>query len=136
MQRMFAEDTPWKTPWMSRVLPKVYQLVEARPAHTIFTRFIPVEHPDQGLGTWRRYYERWSSMTLEHLDKELVGLLPELRPFVPPAQLLDKMVYSPWYGNDLHVRLKAASIDTLVVSGGETDVCVLSSVLGAVDRGY
>jgi nicotinamidase-related amidase len=27
-------------------------------------------------------------------------------------------------------------IDSLVITGGETDVCVLATVLGAVDRGF
>jgi len=32
--------------------------------------------------------------------------------------------------------LRDQGIDTLVVTGGETDVCVLATVLGAVDLGY
>ena len=32
--------------------------------------------------------------------------------------------------------LRLASIDTLIVSGSETDVCVLSTMLAAVDHGY
>jgi nicotinamidase-related amidase len=32
--------------------------------------------------------------------------------------------------------LQRRGIDTLVITGGETDVCVLGTVLGAVDRGY
>lgn len=32
--------------------------------------------------------------------------------------------------------LSSAGIDTLVVTGGETDVCVLATVMGAIDRGY
>ena len=39
-------------------------------------------------------------------------------------------------GPDLHQRLRARDCDTLVVSGGETDMCVLATVLGAVDLGY
>ena len=39
-------------------------------------------------------------------------------------------------GSDLHQRLRARDCDTLVVSGGETDMCVLTTVLGAVDLGY
>jgi len=62
--------------------------------------------------------------------------VPELAAFVPPAQVIDKRVYSPWVDTDLHERLQAQGVDTLVVTGGETDVCVLGAVLGAVDRGY
>jgi nicotinamidase-related amidase len=136
MQRMFAEDTEWRTPWMDRILPNVLTLVSAHPDRTIFTRFIPPQCPRDSGGAWKRYYERWSSMTLEHLHPDMIELVPELTRFVPPAEVLDKHVYSPWLGTGLHLALKRRSIDTLLVSGAETDVCVLAAVLGAVDRGY
>lgn len=136
MQRLFAEDTDWHTPWMARVLPNARRIVEAHPAQTIFTRFIPAQKPGDGFGTWKRYYERWASMTLERLGPEMVELVPELARFVPPAEIVDKRVYSPWVETDLHERLQARGVDALVVTGGETDVCVLGTVLGAVDRGY
>jgi nicotinamidase-related amidase len=136
MQRLFAEDTGWKTPWMGPVLPVVSRLVSSHPGSTVFTRFIPAWHPDEGLGTWRRYWRRWPEMTVKKMGLEMTGLVPELARFVPPAAVFDKHVYSPWYEPDLHTNLKQRSIDTLVVSGAETDVCVLSTVLGAIDRGY
>jgi nicotinamidase-related amidase len=136
MQRLFAEKTDWFTPWMERVLPNARRLAEAHPDRTIFTRFIPLERPGQGRGTWRQYYERWDSMTLERLGPEMVELIPDLAALVPPAQVFDKHVYSPWLEGDLDGLLQRRGIDTLVVSGGETDVCVLGTILGAVDRGY
>jgi nicotinamidase-related amidase len=75
-------------------------------------------------------------MTISHLGREMVELVPELRRFVPPARVIDKKVYSPWLEGNLDNLLRDTAIDTLVVSGGETDVCVLATVLGAVDRGY
>jgi nicotinamidase-related amidase len=136
MQRLFAEDTDWHTPWMDRVLPNVVRIVETHPAQTVFTRFIPAERPGQGKGTWRRYYENWESMTITRLGPEMVELVPELKGFVPPAQVIDKHVYSPWLERNLDNLLRDTPVDTLIVSGGETDVCVLATVLGAVDRGY
>jgi nicotinamidase-related amidase len=136
MQNLFGQGTEWHTPWMERVVPKVARIARARPDRTIFTRFIPLERPGMGIGTWRRYYERWESMTLERLDPHLVDLVPELAALAPPAEIVDKHVYSPWYETDLDDRLRARGIDTLIVTGAETDVCVLGTVLGAVDRGY
>lgn len=136
MQRLFAEETEWKTPWMDRALPRVQALVTHRPERTVFTRFLPARHPGEGNGTWRRYWQRWSSMTLAELGPGMADLLPELAASVPPATIVDKRVYSPWYETDLHEMLERQAVDTLIVSGGETDVCVLSTVLGAVDRGY
>ena len=136
MQRMFADHTDWHTPWMERVAPKILALAEHRPDRTIFTRFIPAARPGEGQGTWERYYERWSSMTRERLGTEMIGLVPELARLVPPARILDKSAYSPWFNTDLDGLLAEAKVDELIVSGGETDVCVLATVLGAVDRGY
>lgn len=136
MQRMFVEDTEWKTPWAERVLPVVIRLCEHRADRTCFTRFIPAARPGEGNGTWRGYWERWSSMTLEALGPEAVELASPLQRFSPPARVIDKRVYSPWCGTGLDAALKRSGVDTLVVSGAETDVCVLAAVLGAVDLGY
>ena len=45
MQRMFAEDTDWKMPWLERVLPNIISITSAHPERTIFTRFIPAGEP-------------------------------------------------------------------------------------------
>ena len=76
MQNLFAEDTEWHTPWLERVLPVVERIARARPDRTIFTRFIPADRPGEGEGTWRRYWERWPSMTLEALPPGAVDLVP------------------------------------------------------------
>ncbi|CAM2891885.1 cysteine hydrolase [Brevundimonas diminuta] len=136
MQRLFAEDTPWRTPWMPRVLPVIVHLCERKAERTCFTRFIPARSADEGRGAWRRYWRRWASMTLENLGEERVELLPELQAFAPPGQVLDKAHYSPWVDTGLASALMASQVDTLVVTGAETDMCVLATVLGAVDLGF
>ena len=135
MQQMFAEPTEWHTPWMERVLPNVIAVVELEPARTIFTRFIPPRSPDDIGGAWRRYWRKWESMTRTRLDPELIDLVPDLSRFVPPGSIEDKSVMSAWHGS-LHVRLQSAGVDALIVSGAETEVCVLATVMGAIDLGY
>ena len=135
-QRLFSEKTDWHTPWLARILPNLGRLCAAHAERTVFTRFVPPRVAEEAEGTWRRYYERWSGMTLAALGPEMVDLVPELARFAPPARIVDKRAYSPWMGPELEEALRRDGIDTIVVTGGETDVCVLATVMGAVDRGY
>lgn len=136
MQRLFAPGSPWAVPWAQKVLPAIEELV-ARHAHrTLFTRFIPAARPGEGPGMWAQYYRRWADVTFARIDADLVELIGTLARFVPPAMVLDKHVYSPWTEGRLDALLKGSEIDTLIVTGGETDVCVLATVLGAIDRGF
>lgn len=136
MQSIFAEETDWHAPWLNRVLPAVERLVERSAERTIFTRFLPPATPDHARGAWQQYYERWIDMTGDRLPPELLELVPPLARFVPPGRSFDKAIYSPWLSGDLHRFLQSGGVTTLIVSGGETDVCVLATVLGAIDLGY
>lgn len=136
MQRMFDKGSPWAVDWLRRVLPQVCQVVERWPAQTIFTRFIPPETLDDAPGAWRRYYQKWPQMLRQAIDPDWLRLLPELELHLPAARLFDKPVYSPWMDGRLHRILQDGGIDTLVMTGGETDVCLLAAVMGAVDLGY
>src|SRR5436305_10660194 len=120
MQNLFAEDTPWHTPWMTRVLPMVAEIAERHAAATIFTRFIPAPHPDELPGSWRRYYRRWAELTLERIDPRLLELVPPLARLVPPAMVIDKPVYSPFAEPELPRLLRSRGAEALVISGAET----------------
>jgi nicotinamidase-related amidase len=135
MQGLFRGDSPWAMPWFDKVLPNVHLLIERDPKATIFTRFLPAKNVTEAGGAWRRYYQKWESLTLDQVELPKVDIVPELKRYAPPAAIIDKSVYSPWYGNSLSGLLKQRHCATILVSGGETDVCVLSTVLGAVDFG-
>jgi len=136
MQRLFGPGGPWHVPWAAKVLPAIHDLARFHPERTIFTRFIPPRDLASATGCWRRYYQKWPGILGESLPPAQLDLLPELADFVPPARVKDKSVYSPWQDGELHRFLHKAEVDTLVISGGETDICVMATALGAVDRGY
>lgn len=136
MQRLFSAEGPWPLAWMERVLPKVIQLVESAPSRTIFTRFLTPQSPEDMSGQWSAYYSKWSNVTRERLDNRLLNLMPELERHVPPASVFDKFVYSAFASPELRKFLRRSSVDTLIISGSETDVCVLSTMLAAIDHGY
>src|SRR5260221_5917679 len=66
-----------------------------------------------------------------HLD-----LVPELAWLVPPATVIDKPTYSAFFRSPLANFLGEKHVRTVIVSGAETDVCVLSTVMDAVNIGF
>jgi nicotinamidase-related amidase len=136
MQRIFSADGPWQAPWMEKVLPVVATLTGRHPGRTVFTRFIPPVRPDQMPGMWQSYYTRWQAATREFLNLDLLELMPPLAALCPPATVIDKTRYSGFAEPRLLSHLREREADALIVSGSETDVCVLATVLSAVDLGY
>jgi nicotinamidase-related amidase len=134
MQRIFSAEGPWPTPWMDRVFAAA--LADRHPERTVFTRFIPPERPDRMPGMWQRYYTRWRVATRERLDLQMLELMPPLAALCPPATVIDKARYSAFTEPSLIEHLRQREADALIISGSETDVCVLATVLGAVDIGY
>lgn len=135
MQSLFMPGSPWESAWMARILPAVEELSAHRPGRTVFTRFVPARSPEQARGSWQRYWRKWEALTLERIDPSLVDLVPSLARFVPPARIVDKRVYSPWTEGRLEPLLSELGGREVVITGGETDVCVMATVLGASDRG-
>jgi nicotinamidase-related amidase len=137
LQRLFADpDSPWAVPWLPRVLPQVSELARRHPERTVFTRFIPPQQPEEMPGAWRDYYRRWYVMTQQHIDPRLLDLVEPLAALVPPAHVCDKAVYSAFGNPKLLPWLRTRGYDTLIISGGETDVCVLATVMAALDAGF
>jgi nicotinamidase-related amidase len=121
---------------MARVLPVVAELAVRYPERTVFTRFIPPERPEDMPGMWQRYYARWRNVTRQNVDPALLELLPPLARLCPPASVVDKTRYSAFAEPTLLAQLQAREADGLIITGSETDVCVLATTLDAVDLGY
>ena len=136
MQRLFAEPTAWHTPALADILPAVTRLAEARPEQTMFARFMTPATPAQAQGRWRHYYERWSSVTGDRSPAELLDLVTPLAELAGSGRTVEKTTYSAFATPGFIRKLEDLAVDTIVITGVETDVCVLASVFDAVDLGY
>ncbi|QOG20612.1 MULTISPECIES: cysteine hydrolase family protein [Bradyrhizobium] len=136
MQNIFAPGGLWATPWMERVLPTIAVIASRYQARTIFTRFITPQGPEDRPGQWQSYFHRWREATRRHLPPSALELVPALGRFVPPAVVIDKPAYSAFSNPGLATLLVEKHVGAVVITGAETDVCVLSTVLSAVDLGF
>jgi nicotinamidase-related amidase len=135
MQALFAEHPDWAVPDIKRIRSAVQRLAERKPGRTYWTRFMPAESAEAAPGAWRRYYEHWPRATLAGGGRAHVDLLPEHRTLAGRAAVFDKPGFSAFSNPHFAMALKTHGIDTLILSGVETDVCVWATALDAVDAG-
>jgi nicotinamidase-related amidase len=118
------------------VLPTIAAVVARCPERTVFTRFVTPASAEEAPGQWQGYFRRWKAATRAIIDPAQLDLVGELARYVPPATVVDKPASSSFYRSALAGFLLERDVRTVIVSGAETDVCVLSSVLDAVDIGF
>lgn len=135
MQRLFAEATDWRVPGFADILPSILDLVRAHPRHSLYTRFVTPITAEAATGDWRRFYARWPSVLLDRIDRAMLDLVEPLARLAPPEAVLDKTVYSAFASTEFEAALSRRNARSLVLTGVETDVCVLATALDAVDRG-
>src|SRR5215468_8970028 len=123
MQGLFAEHPDWAVKDIARIRREVQWLVERKPDRTFWTKFIPAENAAAAMGSWRRYYEMWPRATLEGGGRDFVDLLPEHRALTKEGAVFDKPGFSAFTNDRFLGALQSAEVDTLIVSGVETDVC-------------
>jgi nicotinamidase-related amidase len=136
MQNLIGPGGPWAAQWAERILPSVVALVEHAPERCIFTRFVPPADEKSMPNGWRDFYRAWPGMTAREVDPDAVELMPPLKLFTPPATVIDKTRFSAFSNSALEARLRALEATAIIVSGAESDMCVLATVLAAVDLGY
>ena len=135
VQRMFLEPTRWHVAGLPGILPNIATLARARATRTLFTRFVPPLRASDAIGRWRRYYDHWGEFTGERLAADMIDVVPALATEAARAAIVDKPTYSAFEAEEFCGRLAALDAEAVIFSGVETDVCVLATLLGAVDRG-
>jgi nicotinamidase-related amidase len=135
MQRVFAEATDWRVPAIAEVTQPILALVRAQPRETVFTRFMTPSSIENATGDWQRFYARWQSVVRDRMDAAMFDLMEPFAGFVPPAEVCDKTTFSAFASADFVASLAKRGTQTLILSGVETEVCVLATALDAVDRG-
>ena len=136
MQRLFVDHPDWGVKDIGRIRREVQWLAELKPGRTFWARFIPARNVEAAEGAWRKYYETWPTATLEGGGEAYIDLLPEHRTLAGRAAIFDKGTYSAFSNTEMVAALRSAEVDTLILSGVETDVCVLATALDAVDAGF
>ena len=135
MQVFFSEGSEWAGPGTMAVAPNVARIAARAPQRTIFTRFMTPTTVAAARGRWQHYYRRWSSVLADRNAAAIYDLVAPLKQFVPPARVIDKFAHGAFEAPEFEPALAALDTDTIIATGVETDVCVMATVLTALDRG-
>ena len=148
MQRGFVDaGQAMEVPPAREAVPRIRELIELfrdRGLPVVFTEFVYSErapllvgalHPEhrRAVPGAPRGFGRPSSSC--HEDDPSVATVPALAPR-PDELVIRKRWYDAFAGTPLDGALRARGVDTLVVTGTMTDICVLATVVGAFNREY
>lgn len=136
VQRLFTAAPGWRVPDMVRIVPNIAELTRAKPGRTLFTRFTVPRRAEEAPGRWQRFYGHWSEFTGAALAPEMVNLVDELAVLADERTTIDKPTYSAFEVPSFGERLESLGADTIIFTGVETDICVLGTLLPAIDRGF
>jgi nicotinamidase-related amidase len=134
MQRLFLEPGPWYAPSGATILPAIRRLLDHAPQKAIFTRFITAERPAAAKGSWQRYYRHWHAVTRDELGEGALALHPDLA--TAATRVFDKTTHDAFDDAVFARHVETLAPSALILSGVETDVCVLATAMSAVDLGY
>jgi len=128
-------------------LPRIRELVDvfrAAPRPVIFTEFVYSErapllvgalHPEHRRAAPGAPRSRGRPSSSCHEDDPSVETVAALAPWADEL-VVRKRWYDAFAGTPLDGALRARGVDTLVVTGTMTDICVLATVMGAFNREY
>ena len=136
MQRLFLEPGPWYGEACLGVIEPQKRLINHAPMRSLFTRFITANTADDATGSWQRYYRQWHSVTQDEAGSEILELHPEILPLARPENIFDKLTHDAFNSESFCQRIKDEAPSALILTGIETDVCVLATAMSAVDLGY
>lgn len=135
MQPLFAEDNETPLDQMFLALRRLLDAARDAKVLRVFIRFVRAEPPD----------ERWTTHWTEQLGAEFVAVVAPDSPdaaFLPDFKpegddlAVTKDCYSAFVGTSLADQLRSRGIETVLVTGLTTDVCVSSSARDAFQAGF
>jgi nicotinamidase-related amidase len=130
MQPLFAEDNETPLDQMFLALRRFLDAASEAKVLRVFIRFVRPESPD----------EQWTTHWAEQLGDEFVAVVAPDSPdaaflpeFTPEGDDLEvkKDCYSAFVGTGLADQLRSRGIETVLVTGLTTDVCVSSTARDA-----
>lgn len=123
MQNVFLKGE-WGVPSMTRAEENILKLAERYPI-LAKTRHLSARDP---IGTWARYNAQWGYLDEDPWNFELTERIGGLE-----GPVFEKYTYSA-FSNPKLLDL-SAQFDRVILTGVQTEFCVLSTMLDGVDRG-
>jgi len=80
--------------------------------------------------------KKWPEVISHQIEPASLNVMSPSNTVMPLAMLRDNPTYSAFAYAPFHRLLRERQVSTLLVSGGETGVCVLPTILATVNLGY